>query len=493
MKRMFIRKLLYFVSITVLIILTGCSSHKPIYEIQDAERKASLFISMEMRNIQYQKSDKLTIRFTFRNTTKNSVKLLKWNTPLEGFKSNFLNITHNGKKVAYIGKLVRRGEITKSDFITLNPNEVRTVILDLEKGYAIREPGKYKFYYNPKKILIADKILKKFDKNIFLSTDVTQLNHVEFYVKKSRIPCDAKKKLPPDGWGDSYPDEPYNCNDGVSGGGATTADYYNCTAAQKSSAAASLIRTRPLVAESYSAMLNGPSPSMRPLSPRYTTWFGHYSLPRWNEVKNTFSNMTSRLENRRTSFDCDCDDNSFAYVYADRPSLIWLCNIFWTTTNDERDVTIIHEASHWNVVGGTDDYAYTVAGSQALADEDPSKAVENAENYGYFGLNKPSLSMFWTDTRDHCSSTEDCTTGKVCRNNVCVNSNLCSNSSHCPGNMLCVSNRCVQREGECQRIVDCLNGQYCIDNSCVSTPFECRRDDQCGDSAFCINNLCMEY
>jgi peptidyl-Lys metalloendopeptidase len=492
MKHMPVKKLLWLVSFSVLITLTGCSLIKPKDEIRSTAEKATLFISMEMRNIQYQKSDKLTIRFTFRNTTKEAVKLLKWNTPLEGFASNFLDITHNGEKVPYIGKLVRRGEITERDFVTLKPSEKRTVTLDLEKGYAIRKPGKYQIYYSPKKPYITNKTLQKFDRKVFLSTDLIQLNRVVIYLKTSLNPCKTKKMLPPDGWDDSFPDDPYNCNGGGNGG-ATTADYLNCSTSQESTAAAALIRSRPVAAESHNAMLNGPSPSMRPSSPRYTTWYGHYSLPNWDHVTNTFSNMTNTLENRRISFSCNCNENWFAYVHANRPYIIWLCNLFWTTTNDERVVTVIHEASHWNVVGSTNDYAYGVEDSQALADDDPSKAVDNAENYGYFALNNPPLSMFWTDPRDHCNATEDCPTGQVCRNNICVNSNLCANSSQCPGNMLCVSNRCVPRGTECLRIIDCPSGQYCIDNSCVSLPFECRRDEQCGDSAFCINNLCMEF
>jgi len=494
MKHISVTTLVWLVSFSILFTLTGCTHTQPKEEMPGIAGETALFISMEMRNIQYQKSDKLTIRFTFRNTTKETVKLLKWNTPLEGFASNFLDITHDGEKVPYIGKLVRRGKITEKDFVILKPGEIRTVILDLEKGYAIRKPGTYQIYYNPIKPFISDKTLQKIDRKVYFATDLNQLNRVEIYVRTTLDPCGPVKKKAPEGWEDSFPHDPYNCNGGTApSGGVTTADYYNCTASQESTAAAALIRTRPVAKESYNAMLNGPSPSMRPLSPRYTTWYGHYSLPRWDHVKSTFSKLTNTFENKRITFDCECDEDWFAYVYGNRPYIIWLCNVFWTTTNDERIVTVVHEATHWNVVADTDDYAYGITDAQALADTDPSKAVDNAENYGYFALNKPYLSMFWTDPRDHCNSTADCPAGQVCRNNICMNSDFCANSSQCPGNMICFSNRCVPRGAECQRIVDCPRGQFCIDNSCVSPPFECQRDEQCGDSAFCINNLCIEY
>jgi peptidyl-Lys metalloendopeptidase len=50
---------------------------------------------------------------------------------------------------------------------------------------------------------------------------------------------------------------------------------------------------------------------------------------------------------------------------------------------DSRAGTIIHENSHFDNNGGTDDYAYGQEDAQNLAKEDPETAIQNADNVEY--------------------------------------------------------------------------------------------------------------
>jgi peptidyl-Lys metalloendopeptidase len=47
--------------------------------------------------------------------------------------------------------------------------------------------------------------------------------------------------------------------------------------------------------------------------------------------------------------------------------------------------------SHFNVVAGTDDWAYGQSAASSLAISDPNKAIDNADSHEYFGENTPAL------------------------------------------------------------------------------------------------------
>ncbi len=47
--------------------------------------------------------------------------------------------------------------------------------------------------------------------------------------------------------------------------------------------------------------------------------------------------------------------------------------------------------SHFNVVAGTDDWAYGQTACKSLATRAPKKAIDNADSHEYFAENTPSL------------------------------------------------------------------------------------------------------
>ena len=73
--------------------------------------------------------------------------------------------------------------------------------------------------------------------------------------------------------------------------------------------------------------------------------------------------------------------------------MIYLCGAFRNVPNistDPRDGTLIHEASHIDANGDTEDYVHGQADAENLTKTDPSTAIFNADNHEYFAEN-PTL------------------------------------------------------------------------------------------------------
>ena len=131
---------------------------------------------------------------------------------------------------------------------------------------------------------------------------------------------------------------------------------------------------------------------------RFASWFGSFDQTRWNRVKNTYQAMETAVLAGSLTIDCSltgCGSGGvYAYVYPASPYVIHVCQEFWnapTTGTDSRAGTLIHELSHFNVIGGTNDHAYGQSNAGALVLSNPSLAVDNADNYEYFAENNPAV------------------------------------------------------------------------------------------------------
>ncbi|KAG9121787.1 hypothetical protein FRC07_002106 [Ceratobasidium sp. 392] len=148
-------------------------------------------------------------------------------------------------------------------------------------------------------------------------------------------------------------------------------------------------------ANAYITTANGYLSELSGGTPRYTTWFGSYDPDRAATVRNHFSLMESTTP--IMSFDCmSCNiDTYYAFVFPDQPGRIYLCPLFWlapVTGTNSRAGTIVHELSHFDVNGNTQDYVYGKQASMQLAVEDPGQAIMNADNRQFFAENhNPTL------------------------------------------------------------------------------------------------------
>jgi peptidyl-Lys metalloendopeptidase len=172
---------------------------------------------------------------------------------------------------------------------------------------------------------------------------------------------------------------------------ATTYTYTACSASRQSLIAAAIKS-----ATTYSGnCVNYLSKLSSTTAPRYTTWFGKYSLSNLVTLRTHFNNINAVLNTKPMSFNCSCNmENTFAYVYQNKPYKIYLCSAFWqasVTGTDSKAGTLIHEISHFAVVAATDDIVYGQDGCKALAKSNPTKALKNGDSHEFFAENNPVL------------------------------------------------------------------------------------------------------
>ncbi|KAG9089104.1 hypothetical protein FRC06_001715 [Ceratobasidium sp. 370] len=173
--------------------------------------------------------------------------------------------------------------------------------------------------------------------------------------------------------------------------------YTNCSATQQADIAAAATASNDYVSAA-TAYLAGISANTT--TERYTTWFGNFTTARHATVVDHFQ----KIGTDATSTDYDCVtcirtrgtryNGTFAYVISDEPGKIYLCGAFWRaplTGEDSRAGTIVHENSHFDVNGGTDDLAYGQTLAKELAESNPDDAIRNADSHEYFAENDPAL------------------------------------------------------------------------------------------------------
>ncbi|KAJ3548999.1 hypothetical protein NMY22_g1045 [Coprinellus aureogranulatus] len=147
--------------------------------------------------------------------------------------------------------------------------------------------------------------------------------------------------------------------------------YMGCSAAQQSA-----LVSAAAAAQSYASNTKNYLSGISSSTDRYVTWFGTYTSTRKRTVQAIFNAVSTNVF---SSFTYDCgtctDPNVYAYVYGD----ILMGG------------TMIHEASHYNRNGGTDDIVYGRPDAMELARTTPASAIRNADNYEFFAENVPAL------------------------------------------------------------------------------------------------------
>ncbi|KAF8606583.1 zincin [Ceratobasidium sp. AG-I] len=165
--------------------------------------------------------------------------------------------------------------------------------------------------------------------------------------------------------------------------------FRNCTAAQQTAIGVGVKGANAYIAEVNKYLAT----SYYIANKRYRTWFGSYNKSRWNSVKSHY--LALRNQPQRFQYDCSCTkDDLFAYVYSDQFGTVYLCGAFWKAPNvgtDSKAGTIIHEATHFTKLIGTDDHAYGHEEAQALAKNYPAQAIMNADSHEYFAENTPKI------------------------------------------------------------------------------------------------------
>jgi peptidyl-Lys metalloendopeptidase len=316
------------------------------------------------------------VRYTLSNSSYESLQVLRWQTPLDGIEHDMLEVTRDGKPVAYTGKLIKRAAPQPADYVVIKPGERLSVTFDPSGSYDMTQEGEYSIRYRTS---LTDVMAGETKAVVIVAREETESNSVAFFyeglpqnsvkgVNCANKPCHPK-----------CPPNPELC--GGDPGGDPTVEFVSCSSTQQSKALTAVANATNISAASSSDLADGSSSY-------YSTWFGVYKSRNYNKVKGNFNSIADSFETQIITINCtDADLGYYAYVYPGNPYEIYVCYYFFRAPNMGRDSaagTLVHEMSHFNVVAGTDDYVYGAAGAQNLAATNPRLAIKNADNYEYF-------------------------------------------------------------------------------------------------------------
>ncbi|WP_439548917.1 M35 family metallo-endopeptidase [Falsiroseomonas sp.] len=121
---------------------------------------------------------------------------------------------------------------------------------------------------------------------------------------------------------------------------------------------------------------------------RLQEWFGRFTPPTVTRVKDILTRAVVFTDG--VSFRClNVSQGVYAYVYSSRPFGITLGDLFFPAPElgfDSKPGVLIHEMTHFTLVGGTGDAGgrYGVAAARQRAIADPNLALRTADNFEYF-------------------------------------------------------------------------------------------------------------
>jgi peptidyl-Lys metalloendopeptidase len=331
-------------------------------EQQVAAGEISVSLSVEKSSLSA--SEDVAVKVTLTNTSSQPVRLLQWYVPNgEGLKEGLFEVTRNGEPVEYIGPHYKRVAPREQDFVTLAPGQSVSGLAAVSGAYDLSETGSYSFRYAPNMLG---------QRNVL----VTKVAELDSNIANLWIEGRASGQPELQAMGT------------VSAQGVTAAT--NCTST-RASQIATAFSSATTYASNTSSYLNGIASG----TSRYTTWFGAYSSTRLSTARSHFTNIKNAFTGAAVTVDCSCTDTgTYAYVYPASPYKIYVCGAFWSAPNtgtDSKAGTLVHEMSHFNVVAGTDDWAYGQSAAKSLASSNPTNALDNADNHEYIAENNPSL------------------------------------------------------------------------------------------------------
>lgn len=309
----------------------------------------------------------INVRLTITNKTDETISVPRPELPQKTLATPIFSVTDSsGEAVRYVGPLIKWGPKALKETVNFAPGTHREYTVNLGRSYQFGN-GTYKIEYVGAGVPEARK--QK------LSAPVTIT--IQGLKKSSLEPAPRTLTEPADDLAALSRSEPR----------AQTYSY--CTAGQRTAIAGAARGALSYAkAARYYFTVRTPGTATQ----RYRTWFGRPYSTYWSTVKTHYRKIYAALATQTINYDCSCYEDYYAYVYPSEPYNIYLCNSYWsapTRGTDSKAGTIIHEMSHFTVLGGTEDWAYGQINARNLALRYPSRAIDNADNHEYFAENTP--------------------------------------------------------------------------------------------------------
>ena len=307
------------------------------------------------------------IKVTFKNSTEDDLRILKWYTPLEGMMTPFLTVTdETGEELEYAGLMAKRVSNPTHENFEVIPSgkSVTSDIINLDDTYDLEEGIKYTIKYTGSIEYIAG--------SIELTEEILEdLNEQEMTEAGKGIIIEIKHKKR------QYCTIHYQSK--FVGG---TEEQYSCT--QR------LLKELKDPNRGYPKVIE----AVHPNDPLYQKWFGEYNEKRAEKVRKVYQKCRGGLE----------EDNEIRYVfnikntgklesvygyYESSQNEMGFTerynNILERAADDSKLQVLVHELSHAH--GNTIDIKKEGRGVKnclQMAKDRPDAAVKNADSYGYF-------------------------------------------------------------------------------------------------------------
>ena len=323
-------------------------------------------------------ADKVEVTVT--NTSSRTLRIPKWQLPIDVQRSNLFRISHDGVEVGFEGAMIKRGVPTAEDFTILRAGRSYRSVVELGTAYDLSKAGHYTVTYAaPLQYASLSGGIRLQQRNGLPM--IAQGAPVRIVLDRSML---DQRATFPNGRRIS-PVLPANPELSDVLGISTVA----CSASQIATVGNAVLSAR-AYSERAKGYLNAGTTGAR-----YTTWFGAYTSSRYATAQQHFVAIDNAMDQTggQVTINCGCNDNYYAYVIKNQPYQIFVCNAFWSAPligTDSKAGTLIHEMSHFTVVADTDDHAYGQGLAQNLAISNPTLALDNADSHEYFAENTPT-------------------------------------------------------------------------------------------------------
>lgn len=302
------------------------------------------------------------------NRCRSAVQVLRWQLPSDTMSGSLFTVTRDDKPVRYTGAVIKRAAPQAKDYVEIAAGATLNYQVELTGHYDFSKNGRYaiEFY--------SDRGTHGSGAQSMRSAAATYLWTQGRNEKLEAASTDGELAA--------------TARTDVTAAAASITYTGSCTSSQKSTLASAVTAATNYSVESANYLSGTPS-----ATPRYTTWFGAYTQARWTTARDHFVKARNAFQGAALTLDCSCRDSAYAYVYPTQPYKIYLCNAFWSapmTGTDSKAGTLVHEMMHFNVIAGTDDWAYGQTAAKSLARSNPKKALDNSDNHEYFAENTPA-------------------------------------------------------------------------------------------------------
>jgi hypothetical protein len=341
--------------LVALCLLALCIGLLPATASAQANPYAQLSISVEPLQPSFTAAEAVRMRVQFENLSDAEVTVLRWGTPFDDAGSRLFEVLYDGRdSVRFIGKHVRHSAPGPDDYLTLAPHEVRATEIDLAAFYDLAQAGRYTVRY--------------------VVPGTLQPGGRDFQLSEARSGHPRASTL-----------QSFSQQAGI--------QFTNCDQGRKLILQQVYPMAQQMIMDARRAIH---VPTTSGDAERYVAWFGPYSQARHDRVSEVIEKIMQALYTAPILFDCSCTKDILAEVYPDDAYRIYICNDFWTHPAIgyfSQAGTIIHELSHFHVVGDTDDDGYYGMDVSTLTCSDPDLAVRIADAYSLFAENDPHLTM----------------------------------------------------------------------------------------------------